>query len=102
MFAINLKHLTVAATLALALPALAADKGRDSYNKIKNDYLRCVATPAAEFPGTIVDAALATPDLKALADAVVAAGLAGTLSGPGPSRSTRRRTPRSRRYRRRY
>lgn len=46
--------------------------------------MRCASTPAANFPGTIVDAALATPELKALADAVVAAGLVGTLSGPGP------------------
>jgi uncharacterized surface protein with fasciclin (FAS1) repeats len=48
------------------------------------EFLRCLSTPAVEFHGTIVDAALATPDLKALADAVVAAGLAETLSGPGP------------------
>jgi uncharacterized surface protein with fasciclin (FAS1) repeats len=84
MFSIHVKYLTAAAALALAIPALADEPTRQGYHRAVNEYFRCAATPAADFPGTIVDAALATPDLKILADAVVAAGLAGTLSGPGP------------------
>jgi uncharacterized surface protein with fasciclin (FAS1) repeats len=63
--------------------AVLAD-GKNDYNQSVRDYFRCASTPAVDFPGTIVDAALATPALKSLADAVVAANLAGTLSGPGP------------------
>jgi uncharacterized surface protein with fasciclin (FAS1) repeats len=40
------------------------------------------ATPAAD--GTIVDLAVATPELSTLVAAVQAADLAGTLAGPGP------------------
>jgi uncharacterized surface protein with fasciclin (FAS1) repeats len=81
----TLKYATVAAAIAIVLTApAAADSAREQYHKATRDYLRCATTPAVDFPGTIVDAALATPALKALADAVVAAGLAGTLSGPGP------------------
>jgi uncharacterized surface protein with fasciclin (FAS1) repeats len=36
------------------------------------------------FPGTIVDAAIATPDLSTLVSLVVAADLVGPLSGKGP------------------
>ena len=74
-----------------ALLALAANSGTAMAdgNQWKaggwqRDYLRCVSTPAVTFQGTIVDAALATPELKGLADAVVAAGLVTTLNGSGP------------------
>jgi uncharacterized surface protein with fasciclin (FAS1) repeats len=40
------------------------------------------AAPVA--PGTIVDVAVATPDLSTLVAAVQAGDLAGTLAGPGP------------------
>ena len=40
----------------------------------------CAATDIAEFPGTVVDAAIATPELSTLVDAVVAAGLADALA----------------------
>jgi len=74
-----------AAAAALSLTATAtADGSRNGTAKAQRDYFRCAATPAVVFPGTIVDAALATPELRTLADAVVAAGLAATLSGPGP------------------
>lgn len=74
------------ALLALASQAgtASADGGRWQAGNYQRDYFRCATTPAVEFHGTIVDAALATPDLKTLADAVVAAGLVGTLNGKGP------------------
>jgi uncharacterized surface protein with fasciclin (FAS1) repeats len=71
-----------AALLAAASPALA--DGNKWQPQQSREFFRCASTQPLNFSGTIVDAALATPDLKALADAVVAAGLAGTLSGPGP------------------
>lgn len=43
----------------------------------------CRRTQAVEFPGTIVDAAVATPALSTLTSLVVAAGLANALSQPG-------------------
>lgn len=76
------------AALAVALVAVAsiasADGSKLQPQQQYRDFFRCATTPAVDFPGTIVAAALATPDLKALADAVVLAGLDGTLSGPGP------------------
>lgn len=39
----------------------------------------CVSTGMVHFDGSIVDAAVATPELSTLVDAVVAAGLADTL-----------------------
>lgn len=47
-------------------------------------YLTCRHTQLTEFPGTIVDAALATPQLSTLVSLVVAADLTGPLSGKGP------------------
>ncbi len=47
-------------------------------------YLSCRHTQLTEFPGTIVDAALATPQLSTLVSLVVAADLTGALSGKGP------------------
>lgn len=74
---------TIAAAFLVVAPAALADEGKWQPQQGR-EYFRCAATPAVHFQGTIVDAALATPDLKVLADAVVAAGLAGTLNGPGP------------------
>lgn len=85
------KSAALAAAVAVCATASADgdDHGygykKDWYGpKGQRDYMACLKTPAAEFPGTIVDAALATPDLKTLADAVVAAGLVDTLNGKGP------------------
>lgn len=74
------------ALLALAANAgtAAADGSRWRGGNWVRDYFRCATTPAVNFQGTIVEAALATPDLKSLADAVVAAGLVDTLNGKGP------------------
>lgn len=46
-------------------------------------FAECVATEPVEFPGTIVDAAVATPELSILVDAVLAAGLEGALGAEG-------------------
>ena len=74
------------ALLALAGHAgsASADAGDGETGNWRRDYFRCATTPPVTFQGTIVDAVLATPDLKSLADAVVAAGLVGTLNGAGP------------------
>lgn len=46
-------------------------------------FAECRSTQAVNFPGTIVDAAIATPALSTLTSLVVAANLAGPLSAPG-------------------
>lgn len=45
---------------------------------------KCLRTTPVYFDGTIVDAAVATPQLSTLVDLVTAAGLVEALSGPGP------------------
>ncbi|WP_425257764.1 fasciclin domain-containing protein [Rubrivivax sp. RP6-9] len=62
----------VTAALSAPLSALAAPS-----------FAQCRATQAVDFPGTIVDAAVATPALSTLTSLVVAAGLADALSAPG-------------------
>ena len=49
-----------------------------------SDYRSCRKTKLTDFEGTIVDAAIATPALSTLKDLVIAADLAGALSGAGP------------------
>lgn len=41
----------------------------------------CLSVAIQDFDGNVVEAAIATPELSTLADAVVAAGLADTLAG---------------------
>jgi uncharacterized surface protein with fasciclin (FAS1) repeats len=53
-------------------------------NANAQSFSQCVSTDPVEFDGTIVDAAVATPELSILVDAVLAAGLEGALSGEGP------------------
>jgi len=65
---------TAIATGALAAPLTAA---------ASPTFAQCVRTQAVDFPGTIVDAAVATPALSTLTSLVVAAGLGGPLSAPG-------------------
>ena len=62
-----------AATLAAPLAATAAGPG----------FAQCRSTTAVDFPGTIVDAAVATPALSTLTSLVVNAGLADALAAPG-------------------
>jgi len=76
-----LRRLPQAAAVASALfaiaPAQAATVNLGSY-------LSCRHTQLTEFPGTIVDAAIATPPLSTLVSLVIAADLTGALSGKGP------------------
>jgi len=70
----KIKNLMLASTAAIACTigatAQAAPPG----------YASCVSEPIAQFDGTVVDAALATPELSTLVDVVVAAGLADALN----------------------
>ena len=47
-------------------------------------YLKCRHTVLTEFPGTIVEAAVTTPELSTLVSLVGAAGLVDALNGAGP------------------
>ncbi|MEH6592080.1 MAG: fasciclin domain-containing protein [Halioglobus sp.] len=68
----QLKKMVLAATAALTLSYGAASQAET--------FAECVSTDLVKFDGTIVDAALATPELSTLVDAVVAAGLVDTLA----------------------
>jgi uncharacterized surface protein with fasciclin (FAS1) repeats len=63
--------------------ALAAVLTMTSLAAVAGTPGQCRSTTAVEFPGTIVDAAVATPALSTLTSLVVAANLAGPLSAPG-------------------
>jgi uncharacterized surface protein with fasciclin (FAS1) repeats len=67
-----------AAALALSFAAtpVAASASASSF-------AQCARTQAVDFPGTIVDAAVATPALSTLTSLVVAANLVGPLSAAG-------------------
>ena len=80
------RKLLLAAALSLTLTSVArADDDRKSVDRhTYNSYLQCLYTPKVRFHGTIVEAALATPELSTLAFAVQAAGLVDVLNGPGP------------------
>ncbi len=66
-------------TLAVAAAALAAPLSAMA----SPSFAECRQAQAVDFPGTIVDAAIATPALSTLTSLVVAAGLADALSAPG-------------------
>ena len=68
------------------VPALALAAGlslASATASASSAFAQCRHAPVVQFPGTIVDAAVATPALSALTQLVVAAGLAGPLSAPG-------------------
>lgn len=67
----------VAAGLLLAVSPLTSAKTLDQA------YADCNAIPLAQFDGTIVDAAVATPELSTLVSLVTQAGLVDALSAPG-------------------
>ena len=79
--------LAVAAAATFATTA-SADKGKrdqdEQAGRHINGYVQCLRTDKIRFHGTIVEAALATPELSTLAFAVQAAGLVDVLSSPGP------------------
>lgn len=78
---LSLRQLTPVAAIASALFALTPAQATP-FNL--SAYLSCRHTQLTEFPGTIVDAAMATPQLSTLVSLVVAADLTGALSGKGP------------------
>ncbi len=57
---------------------------KDANDRSWSDYRSCLRTAPVRFHGTIVEAALATPELSTLAFAVQAAGLVDVLSSDGP------------------
>ena len=69
----NLKKSILAGTTALAC-TLGAAANADG------GFVRCVSEPIAMFDGNIVEAAIATPELSTLVDAVIAAGLDDALA----------------------
>lgn len=69
---------TVVLACSLAAPSAHAAES------LLGKYIKCSTTQVTNFSGTIVDAAIATPQLSTLTSLVVAADLAGALSGPGP------------------
>lgn len=76
----NTRHIalnSIAASLVLAASTVASAKTLDEA------YTECNGVPLAEFQGTIVDAAVATPELSTLVGLVTQAGLVDALSAPG-------------------
>lgn len=68
----KLKSVMIATTAALTF-GFGASSHAQSFGE-------CAAVDLVQFSGTVVDAAIATPELSTLVDAVVAAGLADTLA----------------------
>jgi uncharacterized surface protein with fasciclin (FAS1) repeats len=66
--------LTIAAVL-LSVLGLAANTAT-----AQNKFAQCVSEPYVQFDGTVVDAAIATPELSTLVTAVTAAGLGELLA----------------------
>lgn len=77
------KQLLIAAMVSFGLMTSIAAEAQKSKGHAKGPVKQCLSASLTHFDGTIVDAALATPSLSTLADAVVAAGLADALSGEG-------------------
>lgn len=75
----SLRHIGVASVAALSVMATSAH----ATNVNLKSYLECRSTKLVNFPGTIVDAAIATPQLSTLVNLVVSANLVGALSAPG-------------------
>lgn len=78
-----LRHLGQAAAIASACFVLTpAAHASTSFNL--GSFLQCRSVKLVEFPGTIVEAAVATPELSTLVSLVTAANLVDALSGKGP------------------
>ncbi len=73
----------IAGIAAITLGAVAGT-ARAQTGVSLNSYLKCSQTSLTSFPGTIVEAAVATPALSTLVTLVQAAGLVDALSGKGP------------------
>ena len=76
----TLRQIGLSAVLAVSLSA--AGTAQASLVNFKS-YIECRHTQLVSFPGTIVDAAIATPELSTLVNLVVSANLVGALSAPG-------------------
>ncbi len=72
----------LAALLAPALSVIATGAQASTFSL--PSWLQCRSTNLTEFNGTIVDAAVATPELSTLVSLVQAANLVGPLTGKGP------------------
>ena len=70
--------MTLKKTILATTTALACTLGATVH--AQTDFAKCVSTPIVDFDGSIVDAALATPALSTLVDAVLAAGLEDDLA----------------------
>jgi uncharacterized surface protein with fasciclin (FAS1) repeats len=75
------QFLASAAAMAFGALALIGTTAADASSQ--RQFRDCLATKPVRFEGTIVDAALATPELSALVDLVVAANLVDALGAPG-------------------
>ncbi len=67
----KIKTILASTTLGLAMASVAS---------AQTNFADCVATDMVHFDGTIVDAAVATPELSTLVEAVTAAGLGDALA----------------------
>jgi len=80
----HVRHTAVTAAFTAALTAalaLASASAQASVNYAS--YLKCRHTQLTPFNGTLVEAAIATPELSTLVSLVKAAGLVDALSAPG-------------------
>lgn len=82
MSRLNSRH-PVLRSLVTGAFVLAAAAPLSAHAKGGTDFGECRRTAAVDFPGTIVDAAVATPALSTLTSLVVAADLVDALSAPG-------------------
>ena len=71
----------IAATLCIGVLALSANIAQA---KGGSNFVKCLREPLVHFNGTIVDAAVVTPELSTLVTALTAANLVDALNGPGP------------------
>ena len=83
-FSNRVRHGAVSFTLMTAAAALATTASAGNHSKKSTHSVMTQTVKATPTSGTIVDAAVATPQLSTLVAAVTTAGLAGTLSGDGP------------------
>jgi uncharacterized surface protein with fasciclin (FAS1) repeats len=82
-----MRHTKIAVAAGAALAALTLAACGSSSTTAASSAPAAASSPAASTPaaaGTVVDVAAANPDFTTLVAAIKAAGLAETLSGPGP------------------
>lgn len=83
----NFLHTLIRKPLALAIVGLAGAASAVptmSHASTTQNFLQCRSTSLTQFNGTLVEAAVATPELSTLVSLVQAANLVGPLSGKGP------------------